>query len=74
MDEMRVTGIGPIVTEPAPGSKSSNISIEVLTSDGQESLVMSEAVAKELAAAIVKHLRQEQSLSETEAAPSKGAE
>jgi hypothetical protein len=66
MDEMRVTGIGPVVTEPASNSRANHISIEVLTSEGQESLVMSEAVAKELAAAIVKHLRQEQSLSGTE--------
>jgi hypothetical protein len=63
VDEMRITGIGPVVTVPASDTRPDSISIEVLTSEDQESLVMSGAVAMELAAAIVKHLRQEQSLS-----------
>jgi hypothetical protein len=74
MDEIHITGIGPIVTVPASSAYPASISIEVLTSDDQESLVMSGAVAMELAAAIVKHLRQEQSLSGKETAPSKKAE
>jgi hypothetical protein len=64
MDEIRITGIGPIVTEPVSNSQPNSISIEVLTPDGQEALVMSGAVAMELAAAIVKHFRDEQSLSD----------
>jgi|HubBroStandDraft_4_1064222.scaffolds.fasta_scaffold3388265_1 hypothetical protein len=63
MGEMHVTGVGPIVTEPASSAQAGSISIEVLTLEGQESLVMSGIVAMELAAAILKHLRQEQSLS-----------
>ena len=63
MEEMRITGVGPIVTEPSSSAQPGGISIEVLTLEGQESLVMSGVVAMELAAAIVKHLRQEQSLS-----------
>jgi hypothetical protein len=74
MDEMRITGIGPIVTAPASDTDPGSISIEVLTSDDQESLVMSGTIAMELAAAIVKHLRQEQSLSGEETAPSKKPE
>jgi hypothetical protein len=74
LDEIHITGIGPIVTEPASSAYPGSISIEVLTSDDQESLVMSGPVAMELAAAIVKHLRQEQSLSGEETAPSKKAE
>jgi hypothetical protein len=70
MEEMHITGVGPIVTEPASGSEAGGISIEVLTMEGQESLVMSGVVAMALAAAIVKHLRQEQSLSAGET-PSK---
>ena len=66
MGEMHITGVGPIVTEPASGAQPGAISIEVLTLEGQESLVMSGVVAMELAAAIVKHLRQEQSLSAAE--------
>jgi hypothetical protein len=62
MGEMHITGVGPIVTEPAAGDQPGSISIEVLTLEGQESLVMSGIAAMELAAAIVKHLRQEQSL------------
>jgi hypothetical protein len=68
MDEMHITGVGPIVSEPASDTDPGSISIEVLTSDGQETLVMSGIVAMELAAAIVKHLRQEKSLSGTETA------
>jgi hypothetical protein len=63
MEEMHITGVGPIVTEAASGDRPGSISIEVLTLEGQESLAMSGIVAMELAAAIVKHLRQEQSLS-----------
>jgi len=74
MDEICITGIGPIVTEPASDTQPGSISIEILTSDGQESLVMSGVVAMELAAAIVKHLRQEQSLSERQTPSPKGAE
>jgi hypothetical protein len=74
MEEMRITGVGPIVTAPASDTLPGSIAIEVLTSDDQESLVMSGAVAMELAAAIVKHLRQEQSLSGEEIAPSKKVE
>jgi hypothetical protein len=66
MYEIRITGIGPIVTEPATDTQSRNISIEVLTPDGQNAFGMSVAVAVELAAAIVKHLRQEQSLAAEE--------
>ena len=51
MDEICITGIGPIVTEPASDTQPGSISIEILTSDGQESLVMSGVVAMELAAA-----------------------
>ena len=74
MDEMRITGVGPVVTEPASHTDPGSISIEVLTSDGQETLVMSGIVAMELAAAIVKHLRREESLSGEEIAPPKKAE
>jgi len=74
MDEMHITGVGPIVTEPASDTDPGSISIEVLTSDGQETLVMSGIVAMELAAAIVKHLRQEKSLSGTETASRKKTE
>lgn len=74
MEEICITGIGPVVTEPASDTQPGGISIEVLTADGQESLVMSGVVAMELAAAIVKHLRQEQSLSAGEKPSSKGAE
>jgi hypothetical protein len=74
MDEMRITGIGPIVTEPASDTDPGGVSIEVLTADGQEYLVMSGLVAMGLAAAIVKHLRQEQTLSETPTAPPGKAE
>ena len=63
MGEMHITGVGPIVTEPASGAHPGAIAIEVLTLEGQESLVMSGIAAMELAVAIVKHLRQEQSLS-----------
>jgi hypothetical protein len=74
MDEMRITGVGPIVTEPASSAYPGSISIEVLTSEDQQSLVMSGTVAMELATAIVKHLRQEHSLSGEETAPPKKAE
>jgi hypothetical protein len=60
---MHITGVGPIVTEPASSAHPGSISIEALTLERQESIVMSGIVAMELAAAIVKHLRQEQSLS-----------
>jgi hypothetical protein len=74
MDEICITGIGPIVTEPASDTQPGSISIEILTSDGQESLVMSGVVAMELAATIVKHLRQEKSLSERQTPSPNGAE
>ena len=74
MDEMRITGIGPIVTAPASDARPGSISIEVLTSEDQQSLVMSGAVAMELAAAIIRHLRQEQSLSGEETDTPKKAE
>jgi hypothetical protein len=63
MYDIRITAIGPIVTEPAADTQPRSISIEVLTSDGENALEMSVPLAVELAAAIVKHLRQEQSLS-----------
>jgi hypothetical protein len=66
MYDIRITSIGPIVTEPAADTQPHSISIEVLTSDGQKALEMPMTLALELAAAITKHLRQEQILSAKE--------
>jgi hypothetical protein len=74
MGEMHITAVGPIVTQPASDTDPGAIAIEVLKSDGQASLVMSSVVAMELAAAIVKHLRQERSLSGTQSPPPENAE
>jgi hypothetical protein len=64
MYDIRITKIGPIVTEPPVDALSGRISIEVLTTDGQKALEMPLALAMELTAAMVRHLREEQSLAE----------
>jgi hypothetical protein len=68
MYDIRITKIGPIVTEPPVDTLAARISIEVLTTEGQKALEMPMALAMELTAAIVKHLREEQSLAAEEAA------
>ena len=62
MYDIRITKIGPIVTEPPVDALSGRLSIEVLTNDGQKALEMPFALAMELTAAIVRHLRDEQAL------------
>lgn len=71
MDDIPITKIGPIVTEPATDDKPALVSIELLTSDGQTALEMPVQLAVELAAALVRHLREEQSLSSENPLPSK---
>lgn len=70
MYDIRITKIGPIVTEPPADALTARISIEVLTTDGPKALELPLALAMELTAAIVKHLRDEQSLAREQAAAS----
>jgi len=64
MYDIRITKIGPIVTEPAVDALVSRVSIEVLTTDGQKALELPLTLAMELAATLVRHLRDEQTLQE----------
>ena len=64
MYDIRITKIGPIVTEPAVDALVSRVSIEVLTTDGQKALELPLTLAMELAATLVMHLRDEQTLQE----------
>jgi hypothetical protein len=57
MYDIRITQIGPIVTEPAVATQPSRVSIEVQTSAGQMALEMSPALAQELAETILRHLQ-----------------
>jgi hypothetical protein len=70
MYDIRITQIGPIVTEPPADGQPARLSIEVLTTDGPQALELPMALAVELTAAIVKHLRGEQSLARDRAASS----
>jgi hypothetical protein len=70
MYDIRITQIGPIVTEPPADGQPARISIEVLTTGGPQALELPLAVAMELTAAIVRHLRDEQSLARERAASS----
>ena len=62
MYEIRITNIGPIVTEPPVEAEPAIVSIEILTAVGPKALELPAALAMELAVAIVRHLRDEQSL------------
>jgi hypothetical protein len=64
MYDIRITKIGPIVTEPRHGARAAAVSIEIFTDDGPKALELSPAVAMELAATIVRHLREEGALAE----------
>ena len=70
MYDIRITQIGPIVTEPPADAQPGRISIEVLTTDGPKALELPLTIAMELTAAIVRHLRDEQSLARERAASS----
>lgn len=67
MYDICITKIGPIVTEPPADALPGRLSIEVLTTEGPKALELTSALAIELAAAIVRHLRDEQSLSAEQA-------
>ena len=66
MHDIGIIAIGPIVTELESDTQARKILIDVLTSDGQNALEMSAVLPMELAAKIVKHLREEQTLSAEE--------
>jgi hypothetical protein len=70
MYDIHITKIGPIVTEPPADGQPGRVSIEVLTTEGQKALEMPSTLAIELAATIIRHMRDEQSLSGEGAASS----
>ncbi|MGA2043345.1 MAG: hypothetical protein ABSG83_08220 [Roseiarcus sp.] len=76
MYEIRITNIGPIVTEPHADAEPAIVSIEILTAGGPKALELPASLAMQLAVAIVRHLRDEQSLANPDpvASPAAGGE
>ena len=58
--------VGPIRTAPTSDPHPILLSVEVLTKDGSRTLRLSATVAVEFAAAIVRHMREEQLLNDGE--------